>query len=65
MSHYSRVYSQDVASVSFLIQGKILIIGTPKIITVIVLKNGRLWFYSAVMQPKDPDGKANNKDSVT
>ena len=44
VSHYLRVYSQDVASVSFLIQGKILNIGTPKIITIIVLKNGRLKF---------------------
>ena len=32
--------------------GKILIIGTPKTITVFVLKI-EVWFYNALMRPKD------------
>ena len=37
-------------------------IGTPKMITIIVLKIEQFWFYNAAMHPKDADGMASRID---
>ena len=41
---------------------KILQIETPKIITIIVLNNGTVQFYNAIMNPEDVDGLSNSID---
>ena len=41
---------------------KILNHGTLNLTLVIVLKNGTVWFYNAVVHPKDADGMANSVD---
>ena len=41
---------------------KILKFGTPQTITIIVLKNRKVWCNIALMHPKDADGMANSVD---